>query len=104
MKSIILSLILSLFVLSMCTKKESVPTTNSGLEYFVDSLVHGYVDGAKIAGLAIKVAKGDETLLLKSYGFADLELNVKLPVDASFEIGSVTKQFTAVATLQLVEQ
>jgi CubicO group peptidase (beta-lactamase class C family) len=42
--------------------------------------------------------------MVKSYGFADLEYGIKLPVDASFEIGSVTKQFTAVATMQLVEQ
>ena len=41
---------------------------------------------------------------MKSYGLADLEFEVKLPVDASFEIGSVTKQFTAAATLLLATE
>jgi CubicO group peptidase (beta-lactamase class C family) len=35
---------------------------------------------------------------------ADLELNVPLTTDNVFEIGSITKQFTAVAILILVEQ
>lgn len=39
--------------------------------------------------------------MLKSYGFADLEYDIPTPVDASFQIGSVTKQFTTVAILQL---
>jgi CubicO group peptidase (beta-lactamase class C family) len=43
-------------------------------------------------------------MLLKAYGKADLELDVPLSIDASFEIGSITKQFTAVAILQLVEK
>jgi len=62
------------------------------------------LDSVKAAGIAIAVFKGDEKLLVKSYGFSDLELDVKLPVNASFEIGSVTKQFTAAAILQLAEQ
>jgi CubicO group peptidase (beta-lactamase class C family) len=43
-------------------------------------------------------------LLLKSYGAADLELDVPTPNDAVYQIGSITKQFTAVAILQLAEQ
>ncbi|MEJ0054462.1 MAG: serine hydrolase domain-containing protein [Bacteroidota bacterium] len=54
--------------------------------------------------MGIAIYKGDEKLLLKGYGFADLEFDVKMPPDASFEIGSVTKQFTSAAILQLVEQ
>jgi CubicO group peptidase (beta-lactamase class C family) len=49
------------------------------------------------------VHRGD-TLLLKGYGLADLEWNVPMADDAVFEIGSMTKQFTATAVLQLVEQ
>ncbi len=48
--------------------------------------------------------RGRDTLLLKPYGFADLEFDVPTPNDALYEIGSVTKQFTAAAILQLQEQ
>ena len=40
----------------------------------------------------------------KSYGLADIEHNTKLSTDMIFEIGSMTKQFTSTAVLQLVEQ
>jgi CubicO group peptidase (beta-lactamase class C family) len=52
-------------------------------------------------GIAAAVVRGNDTLLLKSYGKAVVEWNVPLPVDAVFEIGSITKQFTAAALLQL---
>ena len=78
--------------------------TDHGLEATVDGIVKPYIDSSKIAGVAIGVFREHKPLLLKSYGFADLEWNARLPVDASFEIGSVTKQFTAAAILQLVER
>jgi len=67
-------------------------------------MVQPHIDSMNIAGLAIGVARNDTILLLKSYGYADLEFDVALPVSASFEIGSVTKQFTSVAILQLVDK
>jgi CubicO group peptidase (beta-lactamase class C family) len=47
------------------------------------------------------VVRGNDTLLFKAYGRADVEWDVPMPADAMFEIGSVTKQFTAAAILQL---
>ena len=86
-----------------CSKQEGTSSDNADLEGKVDELVKPYFEGPKIAGMAIGVFKGEEKILLKSYGFADLEFDVKLPTNASFEIGSVTKQFTAVAILQLAQ-
>ena len=54
-------------------------------------------------GAAILVAKGGTPLLRKGYGLADVELGTKMPADGVFRIGSITKQFTATAVLQLVE-
>ena len=48
--------------------------------------------------------KGADTLALKGYGKADLELDVPTPERAVYEIGSVTKQFTAAAMLQLQDE
>lgn len=50
------------------------------------------------------VVKGKDTLLLKAYGKADVEGTVPLTVDTVLPIGSVTKQFTAAAILQLRDQ
>lgn len=70
----------------------------------VDSIVSDALEGGRAAGMAVAVVQGSDTLVLRGYGKADLEWNVPTSTDAMFEIGSVTKQFTAAAILQLVEQ
>jgi CubicO group peptidase (beta-lactamase class C family) len=70
----------------------------------LDSLAGSGVVENRVTGLAAAVVKGNDTLLLKGYGKADVEWNIPMPVDAMFEIGSVTKQFTAVAILQLRDE
>jgi len=67
----------------------------------MDSIAASPVVEGRVAGLAVAVVHGADTLLLKSYGEADLEWDVPMAADAIFEIGSVTKQFTAAAVLQL---
>jgi len=52
-------------------------------------------------GISVAIVHGGDTLLLRGYGRADIELNVRTPGHAVYEIGSVTKQFTAAAILQL---
>ncbi len=53
-------------------------------------------------GAALLVMKDGEVLMRKAYGMADLELGVPLEPDMVFRIGSMTKQFTAVAVLMLM--
>ena len=55
-------------------------------------------------GCAALVAKNGQIIYRKAFGMADLELNVPMQPEMVFRIGSITKQFTAVAILQLVEQ
>lgn len=55
-------------------------------------------------GCAVLIAKNGEIVLEKGYGTANIELNVPMQAGMVFRIGSITKQFTAVAILQLVEQ
>jgi CubicO group peptidase (beta-lactamase class C family) len=54
-------------------------------------------------GAAVLVVHKGEVVLRKGYGLADLELGVPIDPTHVFRIGSMTKQFTAVAVLQLVE-
>lgn len=51
----------------------------------------------------VLVAKGDEVVLLKGYGFADYKAKPCAP-DSLFELASMTKQFTAAAILRLEQQ
>jgi CubicO group peptidase (beta-lactamase class C family) len=70
----------------------------------IDAIVEGPIKAGRIAGASVAVLKGNETIVMKGYGFADLELDVPTPPHAIYEIGSVTKQFTAAAILLLAEQ
>lgn len=55
-------------------------------------------------GAALLIMKDGQVLVRKAYGMADLELGVPLEPDMVFRIGSMTKQFTAVGILMLMEQ
>jgi CubicO group peptidase (beta-lactamase class C family) len=102
MKTIISYSIITLLFFS-CSTQGKNSRVYGDLEKRVDSLVQPYVDSAKVAGIDIAVYQNNVPLLHKAYGMADLEFDVKMPVDASFEIGSVTKQFTGAAICQLAE-
>ena len=70
----------------------------------IDSIVSAPITGGKVAGASIAVIKGRDTIAVKGYGKANLELDVPTPPRTTYEIGSVTKQFTGAAMMQLVEQ
>src|SRR5436305_8019244 len=55
-------------------------------------------------GAAALVVKDGQVVLRKGYGMANLELGVPAAPEDVFEIGSVTKQFTAAAILLLQER
>ena len=55
-------------------------------------------------GATVLIANKDEVLYRKAFGKANVELNVDMIPENVFEIGSITKQFTAVAILMLLEE
>jgi CubicO group peptidase (beta-lactamase class C family) len=74
---------------------------NLGLE-FDRLLSERYQPGQP--GVAALVARDGQVIYRKAFGMANLELDVPMTPDMVFRIGSITKQFTAVAILQLLEQ
>jgi CubicO group peptidase (beta-lactamase class C family) len=52
----------------------------------------------------VGVKQGDRELLLDAFGYASRTWSVPTTVETRFDTASITKLFTAVATLQLVEQ
>jgi len=54
-------------------------------------------------GATILVARNSQIIYKKAFGMANLEFDIPMEVDDVFRIGSITKQFTAVAILQLME-
>jgi CubicO group peptidase (beta-lactamase class C family) len=52
----------------------------------------------------VLIAKGGDILVHSGYGLADRESSVPVTRETVFDIGSITKQFTAAAILELEEQ
>lgn len=75
-----------------------------GLTRAVDSVAHAWLRAGPIAGMSVALVRGSRVLLVRGYGFADLENQVPATGHTVYRIGSITKQFTAAAILQLAEQ
>jgi len=69
----------------------------------LDSFLNGYRKNGTFIG-SVLVAKDGKVILEKGYGMANVELDVPNSPDTKFRLGSITKQFTATAILQLEEQ
>lgn len=55
-------------------------------------------------GAAVLIMQGNDTLYSRCYGVADMETKSPITFETNFCIASVSKQFSAVALLQLAEQ
>lgn len=55
-------------------------------------------------GMAVLIAKNGKPIYRRAIGKANIELNLDLKTDHVFRVGSITKQFTAIAIMQLIEQ
>ncbi|MEJ8843881.1 serine hydrolase [Lacibacter sp. H375] len=94
-----LCLLLTVFT----TTAQTSTKTDQLLTASFDTLLNKEFKSGEPGATAIVVRKG-QVIYKKAIGMADMELNVPLQADMIFRIGSITKQFTAVAILQLAEQ
>ncbi|MBL7725041.1 MAG: beta-lactamase family protein [Chitinophagaceae bacterium] len=78
-------------------------TTGKQLEKKLDNFLSTEIKSSE-PGYQVLIAKSGQVIYNKAFGLADLELGVPIKADMVFNLASVTKQFTAVAILQLVEQ
>lgn len=74
------------------------------LEEEVDAIVLTEFNEADAPGGVFLIAKEGKVLYSKAFGKANLELGVDMNTQSVFQIGSMTKQFTAVAILMLEQE
>lgn len=97
MKTIIqLTATLGLLLCSVCSLQAQ------DLEQRIDQLLSAQYP-ADQPGITALVAKDGKVLYRKAFGLANMELEVPMKPENIFEIGSITKQFTAVSILMLEE-
>lgn len=70
----------------------------------VNQFVKAEMRRAKVPGVSLAVIKDGKPLIVKSYGFANLEHRTPVTPETFFQSASVGKQFTAFAVMLLVEE
>ncbi len=79
-------------------------TSQIGRADQVDKYLKSQMQEHRIPGLALKIIRNGKTIKTAAYGLANLELSVPVKPETVFEIGSVTKQFTAAGILMLAQE
>ena len=94
-------LTLMVMAFTLLTSAQSLTTKAMNAEF--DKLLSAQFKPGETGSAALVAIKG-QVIYKKAFGMANLELNVPMQPDMVFRIGSITKQFTAIAILQLMEQ
>src|SRR3984893_114781 len=75
------------------------------LESFFDGIIPLQLERSDIAGASVLVMQNGQVLLEKGYGYADLKSKKRVdPATTLFRLASISKLFTWVSVMQLVEQ
>lgn len=96
-------LFFGVFLLSISTSAQKIGILDREKATKIDRLLQLYDSFGDISG-AVLVAKDGKIIYESAFGAANREWEIKNTVDTKFRIGSLTKQFTAVIILQLVDE
>ena len=88
---------LILFVTTAAFAQDAVATQ-------IDEFVSAEMMRQRTPGVAIAVVKDGKPMLVKGYGFANIEHQILVKPETIFQSGSVGKQFTSMAVMLLVEE
>ena len=69
----------------------------------IDSLLTYLEDNHKFMG-SLAIQEGDNLVFAKAYGYSDVATKRKADKETKYKIGSITKTFTAVVIMQLIEE
>ncbi len=90
----------SFLTLAVCSL---LPVTVAEPETGLETRIEQIAQANSFNGVVL-VSRPDEPQILSAFGKPDMSLDEAMPTDASFNIASITKSFTAALTLKLVEQ
>jgi CubicO group peptidase (beta-lactamase class C family) len=94
-----LFLIIIMGVLSSCSK-ENIMENNL---MKIDQIFSDY-NSLGMPGAAVMIIQDGTPILQKGFGMADLKQGLPVTPKTNFRLASITKQFTAMSILQLVER
>ena len=92
-----------LLIVNLCFGQAgNLMAQQSDVQKQVNDYMDAHVKMNQFSG-SILIAKNGHILMSRGYGSANYEFNIENTPQTKFRIGSLTKGFTAVAIMQLVE-
>jgi len=91
-----------LFVLSALTCAQQIDIRSR--IPLIEKMVAEEMEKNAVPGVAVAIAKDGKLIYSKGFGYSDLENKVPFTANTVSRIGSISKTFTALAAMQLVEQ
>ena len=94
---------LCLFVFQSASAQNAAAVSDKQIMAKIDEYMKSAVEVERFSG-SILVARNGQAIVSKSYGMANVELDVPNTPNTVFRLASLTKQFTATAVLMLQER
>src|SRR5690242_2286064 len=85
-------------------RSQEVSSMPAAVSAEIDRIADAWVESGKAVGVVIEVAQSGRVIFARGYGRRSLESEDPVTAQTQFRIGSLTKQFTAAAILQLVSE
>jgi len=103
MRAICLGVAVSLLSVLAGGQQPAKPSLDAAYK-LIDTYVARQMKAQQIPGLVLALTDRRGLLRVSTYGYSNLEAKTPVTADSLFEIGSISKSFTAISLLQLSEQ
>lgn len=104
----ILTLVAFVLVAAGCNHNVNITSISRGdhaaFEKELDDFISGQMKKFDVPGVSVAVIVNQKIVMARGFGYADREKKIKASAETAYEIGSITKPFTALAALKLVEE
>lgn len=87
----------------LAAAEEPAPKPATTLEELDKRLAEAFTKG-KIPGASVAIIEGSQIVFTKGYGYADLKTKKPVTPDTVFRAGSISKSFTSIGIMMLVEE
>ena len=103
-KSRLLIAYLTILIVSVLCFGQQGSSEDRSAAVRIDRIVRQEMLAHQVPGISLAVLRRGKIVLLKSYGFANVEHQVPVKAETIFQSGSIGKQFTAAAVMILVQE
>lgn len=106
-RGLLFSAFVSIFIWSCSPKEDSDPTPPTVVTQVdipvIDGKIEAFLATYKIPGASLAISKNGKLVYKKAYGKADVEAGVDMTTNHRMRVASVSKTFTGVAIMRLVQ-